>query len=61
MVRVNRIKTESVRKYIDMMHRWGDMFRLKAETLTDLRKQFAVDSEGIAKILDSLLAESKIK
>jgi hypothetical protein len=57
MTKVNKLKTQSTLKYIDMMHRWADSFDIKQETLLDLRKEFVVDADNIKRLLKELLSD----
>ena len=57
MTKVNKLKTQSTLKYIDMMHRWADSFDIKQETLLDLRKEFVVDAGNIDRLLKELLSD----
>jgi hypothetical protein len=57
MTKVNKLKTQSTLKYIDMMHRWADSFDIKQEILLDLRKEFVVDADNIKRLLKELLSD----
>lgn len=51
MQEMNRLKTESIIKFVKMMQKWVENFELKEEHLGSLRKEFVVDSQEIDKTL----------
>ena len=44
MQEMNRLKTESIIKFVKMMQKWVENFELKEEHLGSLRKEFVVAS-----------------
>lgn len=60
MTRVTDLKTECVKKFIEMMRKWAEYHEIKRDTLVDLRKQFAVDSAAIDKLAAEILSNPRV-
>lgn len=56
MRKINRLKTEAIIKFIEMMQKWVQNFEIKEDHFGSLRKDYVISAGKINKRLDLLLS-----